>query len=1172
MRKLWGVCVWVAILCGSVLYAQEYRGRIQGTVVDTSKAVVVGADVRLVNVATQLAASMSTNETGHYLFDLVEPGTYTVTVELQGFTKFQAENVVLQQRGDVTVDAALAAGSVNETVTVSAQSTQVQFNSSKLETTVDSKIAANLPQLFRDPFFMVKVDPTVVQSESCTNGECQPFNDTGVSTGVTIGAVAASSADLQVDGAPVSLGRYAGYTPTEDMVEEVNVQQNAVDAEFGNSAGAAISVLLKSGTNQLHGSAYYQGMYPWANAISDRVNRTMNVGRNHVFGGTVSHPIKHNKWFNFVAFEGWQMTNASLTVSGQLPTALEEQGNFSQSLNGSGGPRTIYDPWTTQTSANGATVSRMPFPGNMIPASRISPIAAMYTAALPQANLPGTGPYHALDYIVPLPVYYPYRNFSDRTDYVINDRLRYNGRVSLFRTPGTVSSPTGNDLFFDSERGSNRNANQITNDITWTKSATTVINGSFNYYGFVDSSHFSQGVISQGQQDYAKMWPNSQWYAPMFASGAFPMVPPGMEIDGGNGSYIMTSYSYGIGANGPYWIKNVWQDDGNIRIAHQSGKHYLKAGFETRGNRSSQIQQISIPAFMFDATSTANTYVSPNTALSGDGYASFLLGAYNNLARGQGMPVRVPTEMTNRTFGGYINDDWKVSRRLTINLGLRYEFEEPFHEAQDRMNTALNLTVPIQALQGANAPQMPATVKQFYAGQWIFNGAMQWQTSGSPGAWNGGLGTLSPRAGFALKVDDKTVIRIGYGLYYTPWLAVTDMTYGSYFYGYNMQTLADPFVQGVPQVTLDNPFPASYPIVQSVGKSLGQYTGLGDNLTWFNPNRPKQYSHRFNMSLQRQLPMGIRAELVYYLNLSNATESRNINLVDPRIAYTYGSATNIQLANPLYNLETSGVVPANNCLGTLCKQTTVPLTGLMVPYPQYGSLTVTDYDANGGSRFQQAALKLQKSYSHGLTFIGGYSYLYSYNLGYYNDVATYLMQHTWQAATNPRNRVTFAASWEIPLGHGRAFLSAAPRAFDAVIGGWNVSPMLSWRSGDYLSFGALVASGNPLISNPGPTGWFNTAMFAKLPAYTVRTNPVTYSGLTGPGFFNLDLSLAKNFRITEKISSELRMDAFNAPNTMTWNDPSTSITSTFFGKSSGQLLYNNIGIGRQAQFGFRVRF
>lgn len=217
-------------------------------------------------------------------------------------------------------------------------------------------------------------------------------------------------------------------------------------------------------------------------------------------------------------------------------------------------------------------------------------------------------------------------------------------------------------------------------------------------------------------------------------------------------------------------------------------------------------------------------------------------------------------------------------------------------------------------------------------------------------------------------------------------------------------------------------------------------------------------------------------------------------------------------------------------------------------------------------------MKFQKSYSHGLTFMSGYAYLRSRSLSYYDDVATYLQQRMWQEATSPRHRVTFAGNWEMPLGHRRALMHTAPRAIDAVIGGWNVSPMLTWRSGNYISFGGLLASGDPGVSNPGPQRWFDTTVFARLPAYTQRTNPVTYSGLTGPGYFSLDLSLLKGFRITERFSAELRMDMFNTPNSMTWNDPNTSVTSTFFGKSSDQLNANGVGVGRQTQIGLRVRF
>lgn len=819
--------------------------------------------------------------------------------------------------------------------------------------------------------------------------------------------------------------------------------------------------------------------------------------------------------------------------------------------------RTIYDPWSTQTSSNGTTVTRTPFPGNMIPSGRISSVAAAYSGVLPLPNRPGIGNYHDNNYVVPLQLNTPYRNFSDRADYVVNDAIRVNGRISLFRTPITAANPTGSDLAWESDRPSNRNATQIAGGVTWIKSPTTVISATFMEHGYVDESAPTTKFAG-----YSSLWPNNTWYKAMFDSGAFPQTSPNMQITPGDGGSIMSSYASGIGAGGSFWRKHPWEDDTNIKIGRQMGAHYLKAGFETLGARVWQVLQISFPSFSFDSTETANTYVSPNTALSGDGYASFLLGG----VAGSQMPERVPTVLVHRSFAGYANDDWRVTSRLTLSIGLRWEFERPFRETDDRTSRGLDLTVPIPALQGANAPQMPDAVRQFYTGPWTFNGAYQWSNSGHSGQWNGTAGTLSPRIGFAYRLDNKTALRVGFGRYITPWLVTTDVTQAG-VYGFSLQNTAPAPLLGVPQMSLDNPFPASYPLQPLPGKTLGQYTGLGDSLSWINQDRPRQHSNRLNVSLQRELPFGVVAEGTFYRNVSNAPASRNINQVDPRIAYTYKSATNVSVLNPFYQL-----LPQNEFPGPLRNQQYVSLSALMVPYPQYGSLTVTDYENNGGNTYDQFALRLRKNYGWGLSLVGGYSYTYSYSKTYYDDIATYLQNRTWQADVTPRNRITLAGNWQVPVGRGKNLFTSGPTVVNAMISGWSVGPIMTWRSGDYLSFGGLLAYGDPHISNPGPNQWFNTSVFAKLPAYTPRTNPVTYSGLTGPGFFNLDASLKKSFRVTERFAAELRMDVFNVLNAMTWNDPSTAVTSTYFGKSSDQLKLNGIGLGRQTQLGLRFSF
>lgn len=1160
-----------AVLCGTAVFGQEYRGRIQGTVTDPTQAAVAGANVTLTNVATGIAAVRKTGDTGHYIFDMIEPGTYGMGIEMTGFAAFKADNIVLRQRGDVTVDAALSVSDVRATVEVAAQAAQVQFNTARFETTVDSQLSATLPQYFRDPFFLSKTDPSVVQND--TRRENQPFYSTGSASQQVGGA---STPDLQVDGARVGIGTRTGYVPIQDSVQEVNVQVNAVDAEFGYGTGGAVSVVLKSGTNDWHALAFYQGTYPWANAILNRVNRTPNVQRNHVLGGTLGHPIQKNKWFNFVAFEGWKMTDPQ-TLIGQMPTTLERAGDFSQSLNNAGGMRTIYDPWTTFTSADGATVLRTPFPGNKIPLSSISKVAAAYAAALPQPTSGGTGSYHAQNYAGAIALKTRYINFSDRTDYTINDRMQLNGRISLFRTPITASNPTGNDLGWMSDRGSQRNATQLTTGLTWTKSATTVINVGLAYAGFVDRSNPQPDTSTF--KGYASLWPNSSWYKSMFGGYKFVEASPGMQITHANGQAIMSSYSNGIGTNGPYWINLPHQYSPTVKITQVRGNHYLKAGFEYLQVRSNQVPLFNWPYFTFNAQATANTYVNPNTLVSGDGFASFLLGAINSAQ----MPVRQEASLMYRFFSGYIGDDWKIGRRLTLNLGVRYEYEQPFREDQDQTSRGPDMTVPIPEFQGANAPQMPAQVKQFYAGAWTFNGAYRWSEAGHRGQWNATKGTLSPRAGIALRVNDKTSVRAGWGRYYSPWGNDSANIINGTFYGFSFYNTAPAPILGVPQMSLDDPFPASYPLQPLVGKTNGTYSGLGDTagLSWFAEDRIRLHLDRYNFSVQRSLPFGLVADFTFYMQYANAPGTRNLNLVDPMIAYTNKAATNISVNNPFYQILTPSKFP-----GALRNQSRVALSSLMVPYPQYGALNASYYEDVSKLHFNQFSFRVRKSYSHGLTLTAGYSNTHQSSYTYFDDVQQYQHKGQWIDNVSPqtgatlsttnaapaRHRITQASNWELPMGRGRQWLNSLPRPVDAIIGGWSASPLLTWRSGNFLIFPGLIANGDPHVDNPGPNQWFNQSVFSILPAYTRRANPVVYDGVTGPGYLNLDLSLVKAFKVTEKYAAELRIDTFNAPNTMTWNDPSTTFTSSYFGKSSDQLLANGMGIGRQTQFALRIRF
>lgn len=1162
MRKISVIVVTIFGLAPALLFGQEFRGRVQGTVTDPSQAVIVGATVTLTNVATGVSSTRQTDQTGHYLFDLVNPGTYTVAVEFPGFNRLVQENVVVSARGDVTVNATLTPGAVQDTVTVTERAVAVQFNTAKLETTVDRTLVNRMPMFARNPLLLAKLDPAVVQSDTARENE--PYF-TWSGNRQEVGGGRNYSNDLQIDGSPIGIGYKTSYMPAPDSVEEVHVQQNAVDAEYGHSSGSAITLTMKSGTNEWHGNAFYQGQYPWANALENRVIRSVNLGRNHMFGGTLGNPILKNKLFNFFAYEQWKKTDPNDLIM-TLPTDLERQGDFSQSLNALGGLRTIYDPWTTQTSPDGKTITRTPFPGNRIPASMIDPVAKLYTSNLWKPNRPGTGPYNFQNYYVPLPIKYDYHNLSDRIDYVHSDKLRFYGRISRLWTPVTTTNPTGSE-FWVSDRGSQRNATQISGDIVYVVSPSTVINFHGSYRDFIDASKFATDFSQQG--GWAKIWPNSNFYKLLFEDPGIPVQMPRMSIMGsGTGEYW-----FNMGPRGGIWDQRPDGDSFNVKIAQQRGKHYLKAGFETRGTRTTSLLILNTFGFGFQADGTSSTYVQPDVRTSGDGFATFLLGAVQPAGGGAdswdsgatSMTVTITPQGQNRFYGGFVNDDWKVTRNLTLNLGLRYEFETAYTDPQDRLTRPLDLTDPIPEMQGANAPKMPAELSQFYKGPTIFNGAFRFADSEHRGQWDPGKGALSPRVGFAYRLNDKTSLRAGWGRFPTPWTGSTFNIFDTYYYGFRQVTGAPAAVQGVPQMRLADPFPPDNPIIPAYKKSLGRYTNLGDAFNYVTEKRPRSYSNRFNVSVQRQLPQSVVVDATFYINFtSQLIGAYNVNQVDPRVAYQYKDAINKSVPNPFYNY-----LPVEKFPGSLRYQRNISLTSLMRTYPHYGNLNVIDAIEGGDMKYYSLQLRAQRGFANGYSLMLGYNYNFQQDQVFFNDIDNFLQQFTWQDNDRPRHRLTMAGTWEIPIGRGRAYLGSMNRALDMLIGGWDVTGFLSWRSGFFIRFGGLVVNGDPRLDNPTPQKWFNTSVFAPLPAYTPRTNPWQYPGLTNPGLLNVDGSLVKRVPVTERHRVELRMDVFNVLNNMTWANPNTNVYASTFGQSTNQLANT---FGRRVQLGLRFEF
>ena len=363
--------------------AQDLRGRVQGIVSDSTGAVIPGAKVSLRNVNTNITTEAETSATGQYVFGSVLPGTYELRVETEGFRSFVQQNILVQTRADVTVNANMELGAVAETVTVEETPVAVSFNQTTMETTLDTKMANELPIIHRNPFLLAQLDPAVVYRGG---NETSPYHHWAASQ-LDVGGNTSYKNNILLDGVPQLVGAKGTYVPAMDAVSEVNVQQNAVDAEYGNSAGGTISVQMKGGTNEFHGTAYYFGRNPALNARPNPLTTQKSVVRRSVWGVTSGNPIVRNKVFNFFAYEG-QETSEPRTAQLTLPTQLERNGDFSKSLNRNGGLRQIFDPYTTQITGSN-TSTRDPFANNVIPQTRLDATARTVMGEKFDPNRPG---------------------------------------------------------------------------------------------------------------------------------------------------------------------------------------------------------------------------------------------------------------------------------------------------------------------------------------------------------------------------------------------------------------------------------------------------------------------------------------------------------------------------------------------------------------------------------------------------------------------------------------------------------------------------------------------------------------------------------------------------------------------------------------------------------------
>jgi len=1153
--------------------AQDYRGKVQGSVTDENGAAVPGAHVVLRNVATGVEQARQTNDDGLYVFDFVEPGEYTVLVDHSGFKKAVQEHVNVRVRGDISVDLKMAVGAVQETVTVEAPPIALQYGSSSTLLTVENKVIDQLPIRGRNPYNVATLDPTVSPGTGSTSNENRPYHHAYASD-IDVGGQTQRANDVLLDGVALVSSYKSSYTPALDAVQEVTFQKNAVDSEYGYSAGGVIILNMKSGTNTFHGTGIANWRNPRFNAVTDpTIKRTAGADETNfrgtnlkIYGGTLGGPIIKNKLFTFTSYEHWNDASP-LPFTLTVPTELERAGDFSQSTR-NGVIRTIFDPLTS----TGTSGTRTAFTGNKIPSSRFDPTALKLLAEMPLPNLPGSQ-----DNLQGFKVNETsYWNFSERVDWVQSEKWRSFVRYGQFKAVLLESNPTGKLLL--PVNGSHRYGMSIAADSVYTISPTMVFNLRANYHQLTDEYAADPALI--GREGIANLFTTNFWESlytfPQYYYPAFDVGPSTNRIGRPGREFWQHPQGYGFSA----------------RMNIYSGAHSMKFGGEYRVDRGKGARFEPL-TFNIKQALTANANSSPNLNTSGSEWATFLLGYIDNASIAARVPIQ---EAVTLGYAGYFMDDYKVNKNLTLNLGLRWEYEPGPVDRGNRISQRLDLSQPIPEML-ATPPAIPATVTALLASKnqrQTFNGAWIFAKADNRSAWNRKIANFLPRLGGAYRIGDRSVFRFGWGRYISPSSRIRDPLgdFVNQYAGFSTSTPAPGTINnGRPQATLSNPFPANLaPIQQPLGQSLGRYTNLGNSIGAAQnaTNGIDQYNlyptinDRISLSFQREIWSKFIVDFNYFYNHgTDLPFAVDINMVDPVFSYEVPkSVFNLSIPNPFLNYLTPDKFP-----GSLRSQTTITQGGLLRPYPQYGVINQTNTSGKNG-HLHSFELQVQRPFTKGLSVFAAYAYQRDQTQEFFDDLATYARRFQWRDSDTPRQRFTTAVSWDIPIGKSRSYFKDVPTAVDYIIGGWTLTTSTRIYSGRPLFFNQnLIINGSPKIGNPTASKWFETTMFYKLPTTTnpdgvtannndpvnlhKRDNPWTYDGLYGPGIWQTDMTMSKSFKLTERFRLEARLEAYNLFNRLQLANPSVDFNSANFGKITTKLVAYN---GREIQYGLRLVF
>jgi Carboxypeptidase regulatory-like domain len=1234
---LGALCVFCVVLCPPA-FAQGAAGSVSGEVRDTSGAMVQGAAVTITNTATGVVTTTDTDNAGLYAFPYVQPGVYVVSASAPGFQTVRKPGVNVNVTERVQVSFDLKVGSTNQTLTVTGAAPLLNTVNDAGGQTISRREVNDLPLLNRSALDLAFLAPGVNQPAGSTYGNqsvSMPYLESN--DFVSNGSREATS-NVLIDGVSAGgvnsggLTTRVAYTPSVDGVQEFRVQQTNFSAEYGNSGSTIVNLITRSGTNQLHGSAYdflrnnaLDSQDYFVNQYPAPLNELPHLERN-VFGGTVGGPVViphvyngRNKTFFFFDYEGTRQSSLASASAG-VPSAAEKMGDFGELCNDVSqldgkGPGTfsssgvcsdpngqLWDPYTASYDVNHNASRAVPIPNNDI---------ATYTSpGAPGVTLPGgTGPGNLIDpAAMKLMSYFPAPNYNQgapsggyspylnwvasgatglnnhqwdlKIDQNFGDRDRLSGKYAERLTHG-INLDCFNNVADPCSGGVGpQSAHLLAVDFVHTFGPATVLNVSYGYtsVGRQLTPSAADPVSTLGMPSYIDQ-------------SGFKVLPSVLWNYSNETAAEAANNDTAIGGQ-PWAIleDNTASHDLLASLTHMQGRHELKFGAEFLTN----LYNFSQPGTQNGLFTYGPSGTSQNSGIAGtggDNLASFLIGSGFGGWGQYEIPAWLYTQ--NHGFAAYAQDAFHASRKLTVNVGLRYDLTMPETERHNELSWLdLNASYP------STVPGYP-----------ILHGGLAFAGPGERSALNPDYRDFSPRIGLAYTLNDKTVVRTGYGIYYgmsraaANAYAITPNDPG--FDGTTSWPGTLNFAGLLPCCGLSNPFPNG--ITPVTGSSLGLATQIGNGSSA--PNgfertmNATPYSESWNFGIQRQLPgsMLLNAEYIgqesthQYFGIGGNYNLNHLGRQEEQMTPAQIQALNAQVPNPFY-----GIIPNST-------QTTSQYQ-LDVPYPQFSGFDIAS-PPWANANYQALQLGIEKRFSNGLQFLATYVWSKSLDddsnpgnaggsglgvapapldpndLELARSVSQYNIPQVFQ----------FSYDYQLPFGRGKRFGSGISTVLDAIVGGWQTTGI--WRFDDGQPMIVEISTAVPglpgygqspeLVGTPrtnSKSKWFlpesqgggyfgNPEVFQQPAPYTIGDTPRTIPWMHYPGTSNADLSLFKEFslsKVREGMHLELRTEWFNALNHPQFGNINTTVSPS--NSAFGQITGPDANSPREIQMALKLYF